>query len=96
MSGFPSHARDVRDIELGAFDPKNAGGGVRLHFYCTDWVGHVAVNVQLRGDACGAMGEVESVAMRILLEPAAIDRFVEQLQKMRAEDGAKALLANRG
>jgi len=92
LAGFPSHIGDRRDFELGTFDPKFAEGGIRMHFYCLDSSGHTAVEVQLRGGGCTAMGEVESVALRIPLEAAAIDDFVAQLRSMKVADGAAARL----
>ena len=63
-----------------------------MQFYCLDSSGHLAVEVKLRGDGCAAMGEVESVALRIPLEAAAIDDFVTQLRSMKVVDGASARL----
>ncbi len=84
LKGFPTHATDYRNIELGTFDPKCAGGGVRMYFYCTDSVGHAAVDVKLRGDACIALGEIESVALRIPIEAASVDYFIAQVKSMDA------------
>ncbi len=86
LNGFPAKADDVRSFELGTADPQSAGGGVLLRFYCLDSRGHIAVDVQLRGDTCTAMGQIESVAMRIPLEAAAIDSFVEQLRNFKPQD----------
>ena len=52
-----------------------------MHFFCRDSAGHVAVDVRLRRDG-NAWGDVESVALRIPVEAAAIDSFVEQLRKV--------------
>ena len=82
LSGFPSHADDSRSFELGTFNPNHADGGIRLYFYCRDSVGHAAVDVKLRGDACTALGEVESVALRIPVEAATIDSFLGQVRGM--------------
>ena len=76
LRGFPSHAADIRNVELGTFNPDHADGGIRRHFYCWDSVGHAAVDIQLRGDACIALGEPESVALRIPVEAAAVDSFI--------------------
>jgi hypothetical protein len=81
LAGFPRHPSDYRDFSLGADDPKYAGGGVRMHFFCMDMAGRAAVDVKLRHDG-NLQGEVESVALRIPLEAAAIDSFVEQLRKL--------------
>src|SRR5258708_8947487 len=71
LSGFPSHASDGRDFELGAFDPPGANGGVGMHFYCRDSTGHTAVEVRLRGDDCTGRGEVSSVPFPNPRRPAA-------------------------
>jgi hypothetical protein len=92
LSGFPSKRTDSRDFELGTFDQNYTDGGVRLHFYCTDSVGHAAVEVRLRGDGCKALGEAESVALRIPIEAAAIDSFVSQVRDLKREIGARAYL----
>ncbi len=78
LRGFPSHPADTRKFELGTFDPTYADGGIRMHFYCRDSAGHAAVDIQLRGDACIAMGEPESVSLRIPVEAAGIDSFLAQ------------------
>ncbi len=92
LSGFPSHPKDSRDFELGTFNPNHADGGVRMHFHCTDSVGHAVVEVKLRGDACKGLGEVESVALRIPVQAAAIDSFVSQVRQINKEIGATAFL----
>lgn len=92
LSGFPSHTNDSRDFELGTFNPDHADGGIRMHFCCTDSQGHAAVEVKLRGDACKGLGEVESVALRIPVQAAAIDSFVSQIKQMEKLVGATAYL----
>jgi hypothetical protein len=93
LKGFPSSTRDSRDFELGTFDPKFADGGLRMHFYCLDSVGHAAVEIKIRGDGCEALGEVESVALRIPIEAAGVDSFIAQVKAMDTEQlGATARL----
>jgi len=93
LKGFPSSTSDSRDFELGTFDPKYADGGLRMHFYCLDSVGHAAVEIKIRGDRCEALGEVESVALRIPIEAAGVDSFIEQVRAMDTEQlGATARL----
>ena len=93
LQRFPSNSTDSRDFELGTFNPNHAGGGVRMHFYCLDMAGHVAVDVKLRSHACKTMGEVGSVALRIPVEAAAIDLFAMQVRAMDEEQiGATAHL----
>jgi hypothetical protein len=92
LSGFPSRPDDFRDFELGTFNPKYADGGARMHFYCSDAAGHAVVEVKLRGDACNGMGEVESVALRIPIQAAAVDNFIQQLKALGKTLGASASL----
>ncbi len=80
LNGFPSHGADSRNVEFGTFNPNHADGGIRMYFYCRDSVGHAMVDVRLRGDGCITLGEVESVALRIPVEAAAIDSFLVQLR----------------
>lgn len=92
LSGFPSSPEDVRDFELGTFDPNHADGGARMHFFCEDAAGHSVVEVKLRGGACNGLGEIESVALRIPIQAAAVDDFVKQLQALGKTIGASAFL----
>lgn len=79
LRGFPSNPSDSRELELGSFNPSHADGGVRMNFHCSDSSGHAVVEIRIRGDGCWAIGEPESVALRIPIEPAGVDSFVLQL-----------------
>lgn len=92
LRGFPSDGADTRLCEFGTFNPANAAGGVRMNFYCSDSAGHAIVEVKLRGDGCKALGEVESVALRIAVEPAGVDAFLAELAAMPIAFGARASL----
>lgn len=97
LRGFPSNSSDARTFEFGAFDPKFADGGIKLHFFCKDSVGHAAVDVKLRGDACQGMGEPESVALRIPVEAAGIDSFIAEAMRIDTQQiGATASLPMAG
>jgi hypothetical protein len=92
LSGFPSSPADSREFELGTFNPNHADGGVRMRFFRSDSAGHAAVDVKLRGDACKALGEIESVALRIPIEAASVDSFIRQLRTIDKTMGATASL----
>ena len=92
LRGFPSSKSDTRQIELGTSDPAYASGGVRLNFYCRDSAGHASVDVKLRGDGCKGFGEMESLALRMPIEAAGIDAFVEQVTSIGSTIGASAHL----
>jgi hypothetical protein len=63
-----------------------------MHFYRLDSAGHAAVDVKLRAGACNVLGEIESVALRIPIEAAAVDIFVRQLRTIGKTIGASASL----
>jgi hypothetical protein len=91
---FSEPPSDVRDLELVTFTPKHADGGVRLRCSCKDPAGHAVMEVKLRGDACKALGEPESVALLFPVEAAAIDSFLTQISSMDTEQiSATAFLA---
>lgn len=91
LRGFPASSRDRRELELGTFDPGWAGGGVRLGLRCTDALGHAAMSVELRADP-QYHGGAENAAFDVRVEPAAIDAFVAQLERLEPEVGACARL----
>jgi hypothetical protein len=93
LHGFPSSVSDIRNIELGTFNPDHADGGLKMRVYCTNSSGNASADIKVRGDGCKKLGEVESVALRMRIEPAAIDSFVQQLKAMNAAIGATAFLA---
>jgi len=92
LQGFPSSVSDIRTVELGTFDPNHADGGLQMCLYCKDSSGCVDAELKLRGGGCKAFGEMESVALRMHLEPAGIDAFVLQLKRVDATIGASAFL----
>ena len=92
LRGFPARVNDVREIDLGTYNPVYANGGIQVHLRCTDSVGHAVAEVKLRGDACKGMGEPESVALRIPIQGAAVDSFILQISLMKKEIGANAHL----
>jgi len=63
-----------------------------MTFYCSDSRGHSIAEIHLRGEGCKALGEVESVALRIPIEPAGLDSFLAQLAVAGIQLGAKAFL----
>ena len=92
LRGFPRNVSDSRNFELGTFNPNHADGGIRLKFSCSDSTGRAVVEIRLRGDACEALGELESVALRMPVEPAGIDSFVQQLTTIDTTIGQGAVL----
>jgi hypothetical protein len=96
LRGFPSRADDSRNFELGTFDSQCAGGGVKLHFYCLDSVGHAAVEVSLRCDGCKGLGDVESVALRIPLGSCGNRQLCGRHRKAGPKDSLQGAVTNGG
>jgi hypothetical protein len=92
LTGFPRAAKDCREIDLGAFSPMLAGGGIQMRFACVDAACHPAVDVKLRTQACSAFGDLQSVVLRIPLEAAAIDNFETQLPQLKTANEATITL----
>jgi len=92
LSGFPSNIKDYRDVRLGAFESKMAGGGISMSFRCVDSVGHAVVIVRLRADGCKGPNEPESVCLYIPVEAGSIDSFVTKARSTNDTKGAKAYL----
>jgi len=92
LRGFPCSMSDSRTFELGTFNPDHADGGIRMKFGCPNSSGRSVVEIGLRSGNCPALGEPESVALRIPIEPAGIDSFVQQLTAVDHVIGACAFL----
>ena len=78
LRGFPSSPADERNINLGTFDPKLAGGGASMRFFCTDRAGHAQLKLKLSGRNALA-SRPQSVELFANVEPASIDEFLPQL-----------------
>lgn len=84
LKGFPVSLGDVRRIELGA--------NAMFVFSMIDEVGHSMVAVDIASDTTGPNGFSGKASFNILVNPAEIDRFVEELAKLRPELGHSASL----
>jgi hypothetical protein len=79
LQGFPKHSKDTREVTLGAFGSKFAGGAARLEFYCRDLAGHAVLRATIEADY-----ELEDASQSAVvitdIEPAALDIFLAELQ----------------
>jgi hypothetical protein len=91
LKGFPTSVADNRRITLGAFGPK-AAGGVEMRFYCADASGHT--NVECKIESGSLSGKpVQSVALSLPIEAAAVDSFVSELRLIGLQKAGVARLA---
>ena len=91
LRGFPVSLSDVRELSFGKFGPKWAGGAASLRFYCINGSGHARLDAKIESDYDQA-GKAESVTMTLSIEPAALDRFVQGLDKLDPKEGAQVFL----
>ncbi len=84
LSGFPANVDDVRRMELGA--------NAKFAFSMIDDVGHSMVAVDIASDTMGPNGFTGRATFNILVNPAEIDQFVQELAKLTPEIGQSAYL----
>ena len=86
--GFPSSSEDRRELEIGTFDARIAGGGAKLVLRCIDRAGHAVADVTVRADSGMNGSPAETASFAFPVEPAAIDDFVAALRTMPLVVGA--------
>jgi hypothetical protein len=89
IRGFPVSISDIRNVELGTFIDTSASGGIQMEFQCRDSLGHLVVELFMR-DSQGI--QYGMARFSILVDPAGIDDFVAQLDKIKIEVGSYACL----
>jgi hypothetical protein len=93
LRGFPETINDIREVQLGSFDPKCAGGGVRLRFYCINSAGRTSVETTIESSPERSTGCFFGMSkFNISFEPAAIDLFLPALEHIGAEKQGVAFL----
>jgi hypothetical protein len=90
LEGFPRSYDDRRTHEFGNRDPGVAGGFVSITVRCLDRAGHLAVDLVVEDDA-GRYPRAHA-AFGFQTEPAAVDRFIEQLRKIERDRFGSAAL----
>jgi hypothetical protein len=83
LRGFPNSASDRRELVFGNFDRKFAGGGVRMRFHCIDGSGHAYVEATIDAKY-ETGGTVQTVLLAMPVEATAIDKFVQELERLEA------------
>jgi hypothetical protein len=86
--GFLSSSEDRRELEIGTFDARIAGGGANLVLRCVDRAGHAVADVTVRADPGMGGSPAETASFTVPVEPAAIDDFVAALRIMPLVVGA--------
>jgi hypothetical protein len=89
LNGFPKDCQDRREINFGAAGPKFAGGSVRLELYCKDLAGHTALRAVIEDDY-DQEDRAQSANIFVDFEPASLDRFLSELQRVELEHRGSA------
>jgi len=95
LRGFPNSPADIREVVFGNFDRKFAAGGVRMRFHCIDGSGHAYVETTIDAKY-ETGGTVQTVVLAMPVEAAAVDRFVEELQRLESDRSGTARLRGIG
>jgi len=93
IKGFPRSPSDKRELILGTFDRKFAGGGASLRFHCVGGAGHAYLEVKIESGHESA-GTLQSAILSIPIEATAVDSFVLELRRMDATGMGKACLGS--
>jgi hypothetical protein len=91
LIGFPVNTEDTRDVTFGSFGPESGGGAMFLKFSCVDRAGHCQLQLKLESDPI-LQSPLECVELISGVEPAALDRFVEQLRILNSSLTGSAML----
>ena len=92
LIGFPADMADARDVAFGSFGPEFAGGAMVLNFSCIDRAGHCQLQLKLESDPLHRESQLERVELIGEVEPAALDRFVEQMRTLNSSLTGSAVL----
>ena len=91
LRGFPHNPSDRREIVFGTFDRKCAGGGINMRFHCIGGAGHSYVEATIDSN-CESAGTVQTAVLSMPVEAAAVDVFVQELQRVGANRAGTAFL----
>ncbi|HEY5548552.1 MAG TPA: hypothetical protein VIL17_03045 [Coriobacteriia bacterium] len=95
LSGFPASSTDERTFELGGKDISGVTGSARLEFRAADLLGHAVLMVHI--ETAGWTGVTpgplpENVAFSVAVDPASVDRFVQELRALESTHSGVARL----
>jgi hypothetical protein len=91
LQGFPNSPSDHRELVLGTFDPKFAGGGVAMRFHCTGGAGHSHVEVRMDSGFESA-GTVQNTLLSLAIAAVGVDSFVQGLRTLELRSEGSAIL----
>lgn len=93
LAGFPVNVKDERELTLGAFGPNFAGGAMAMRLSCRDGAGHCQLHTTIEADYKMRDSPAERVEFLSAIEPAALDRFVDEMRILNSSLTGSAALA---
>jgi hypothetical protein len=91
LHGFPNSPADRREIDIGQ-DDLPGYGSAKLSVFCTDALGHVAMEVRLRSCPVLEAARSESACVVINTAVGEVDRFASALRMIDKQVGEAATL----
>jgi hypothetical protein len=91
LRGFPSTPTDRRSVKWGEFGPGTAGGAVTMTFEARARGNGAVADIHVECDQA-RVGSVQSAVVRIEVEAAAVDAFVEGLEAIEVGKRGAAFL----
>lgn len=82
LAGFPMDLKDAREVTIGVFGSESGGGAIALSLGCVDGAGHCKLQLRLESDPLISGLPLERVELCAAVEPAALDRFVEEMRML--------------
>jgi hypothetical protein len=92
LAGFPMNLEDKREMTFGAFGPAFGGGAMTMQFACVDGAGHCRLHLTIEAEYDERDLFAERVEVLAPFEPAAVDKFVEQIRELNSSLTGSAVL----
>jgi hypothetical protein len=95
LTGFPRNPDDAREVVLGTYHRRLAGGGAKLKFFCADRAGHSYFECTIES-AMDSRNVFQHARISMPVEAAAVDLFVRDLRRVERERTGGVTLRSSG
>jgi len=91
LRNFALHPTDRREIQLGQEDLSGYGTAI-ITVYCTDSLGHLAIEVAMSTNPADSAKGKESAVVVVPSVVGDLDRFADELRRINIHVGSQAVL----